>query len=139
MEIQVPSELDREQKLANAVEKVRQEEAHKRMLYDKSIGGPMVPRPSDEFVRQNVGELQSEKQIQQTAADRVAADERVERARIEDTRKIERSIEQHNSRLSHQSNREALRNNDRGEGRDAGSMRDRLRNQKEGYGLGRDD
>lgn len=110
---------DANSKLTAATNQVREEEAHKRMLYDKSIGGDRVLRPSDEFIRQNVGELRNEKQIEQEAARRVARDERNSRDGGDQIRGRPHS------------NREALRNQERGEGRNTGSMREKLRNQND--------
>lgn len=118
---------DASQKLEAASHQVREEEAHKRMLYDKTIGGPMVPRPSDEFIRQNVGELRNEKQIEQEAARRVARDERNARDGGDMIRGRPHS------------NREALRDRQPGEGRDTGSMRDKLRDQGDDRSIGRSD
>lgn len=118
---------DASQKLDAAMRQVREEEADKRMLYDKSIGGPMVPRPSDEFIRQNVGELRNEKQIEQEAARRVARDERNARDGGDMIRGRPHS------------NREALRDRQPGENRDTGSMRDKLRDQGDDRSIGRSD
>lgn len=118
---------DASQKLDAAMRQVREEEAEKRMLYDKSIGGPMVPRPSDEFIRQNAGELRNEKQIELEAARRVARDERNAR----DSGDMIRGRPH--------SNREALRDRQPGEGRNTGSMRDKLRNQGDDRSIGRSD
>lgn len=127
MELQVSQVDDASQKLATAMRQVREEEAEKRMLFDKSIGGQMVPRPSDDFIRQNVGDLRNEKQIEQEAARRVARDERNSRDGGDMIRERPHS------------NREALRGQQPGESRNTGSMREKLRNQKEGLGLSRND
>lgn len=114
-------------KMTAALSQVRDEEAHKRMLYDKSIGGDRVLRPSDEFIRQNVGELRNEKQIEREAARRVARDERNSRDGGDQIRG-----RSHN-------NREALRGQERSEGHSTESMREKLRNPSDDRGIGRSD
>lgn len=46
-------------------------EAEKRMLYDRTIGGPIAPRPSERFIRENVGKLKSQAQIDKEAVAQV--------------------------------------------------------------------
>lgn len=46
-------------------------EAEKKMLYDRTIGGPIAPRPSERFIRENVGKLKSQAQIDKEAVSQV--------------------------------------------------------------------
>lgn len=53
-------------------EKQRMEaaEKEKRLLHDRTVGGPMVPRPSKDFVEKCTGPLKSQAQIEREASDR---------------------------------------------------------------------
>lgn len=116
---------DRADRIALEISRLQEEEAHKRMLYDKSIGGPMVLRPSDDFIRQNVGELKTEKQIEAEAIQQVDKKIAQEQAIAQERTEWERINEKHVQRLEKenqerskleklaersQKNREELRN-----------------------------
>jgi hypothetical protein len=63
--------------------KIREQEAEKKLLYDRSIGSknnePTL-KPSDEFIEKHVGKLKSEKEVQAEAQKKV--DERINKERI---------------------------------------------------------
>jgi hypothetical protein len=46
-------------------------EAEKRVLYDRTIGGPIAPRPSEQFIREIIGKLKSQAQIDKEAVAQV--------------------------------------------------------------------
>ncbi len=145
---------DRADRIASENERLQDEEAHKRMLYDRTIGGSLVPRPSEEFIRQNVGELKSEKQIGDEAGRRVDTEMAKEAADEQRRAEVERSIREHNRSVEkerhptgqsreggHSSNRDKLREahgHKVESGRDLlvadkrGSIRDHLRSNRNG-------
>jgi hypothetical protein len=91
----MPGETTRESHLSEEADRIREEERQKQTLLDRSIGGPMAPRPSQEFIRAHVGDLRSEKDILQEAERRVAARERAERSDEVRREVIDRSWTRH--------------------------------------------
>lgn len=117
---------DRSDRIAAETARLQSQEAHKRMLHDRTIGGPMVPRPSPEFIRQNAGELKSNKQIEQEATKRVDTQLRQEAVDQQRNAEVERSWDRHNEAVARKQ-REGERGADR-EGK-LQSNRERLRDQ----------
>lgn len=130
------SDLDRDQRVAAAVQALEKEEAHKRMLYDRTIGGPMVPRPSEDFIRQNVGDLKSPAQIQKEAEANVDKQMRQERAEAREREALEKSAQRRGAGVEQDDNGPRAR--DRSMSRDDDQSRKRnLGTDRKGTDLGR--
>lgn len=113
---------DREKEIAEKTALLQSEEAVLRKVHDRSIGGPMALRPSEKFIRDNTGPLKTDKQLAEDAR------------RIVDT-KHERQAQQvqadHETGIAaRERGVETARDRMRSEGR--GSMRDTLRNNRNG-------
>lgn len=131
---------ERGERVAAEVARLQGEEAHKRMLYDRTIGGPMVPRPTEQFIRDNAGPLKNENQIRDEAGKRVDAQRDQERQIAQNRAEVDRSLRQHDAAVARE-RQQADRGGDRGampqgnrdhlrqdrEGRDGSSARERLR------------
>lgn len=130
---------ERGERVAAEVARLQGEEVHKRMLYDRTIGGPMVPRPTEQFIRDNAGPLKNENQIRDEAGKRVDGQLEQERQIDQNRADLERSLRQHDAAVARE--RQTDRGGDRGatpqgnrdnlrqdrEGRDGSSARERLR------------
>ena len=59
------------EQLKRLIEEGRQKlaaaEVEKRRLYDRTIGGPIAPRPPEKFIRENVGKLKTQPQVDREA------------------------------------------------------------------------
>lgn len=66
---------EEQRKALVAQEKARleAEERDKRLVHDRTVGGPMVPRPSRDFIEKNTGPLRSQEELTRLAEQRVDA------------------------------------------------------------------
>lgn len=60
-------ETETDKRLAAEISNLKQKEEEKKFLYDKSIGGPNVPRPSDRYIEASIGPLKNDEQIRREA------------------------------------------------------------------------
>lgn len=93
---------DFEQRANEFLEKLQEQEREKEMLYDRSIGGELAPRPTVQFIEDCVGPMKSQETLHEEA--REAAAKEIERSRIEAIRKaeIEQSLREHSQRVENQ-------------------------------------
>jgi|GEM_PF-5852377 len=128
----------REDKIKERYELLKLENDTARLVQQADVAKGPALRPNDEFIRQHTGQVQTDKQLQERAEQVVDHNTKQRQAdRVEDKELGRAGRDQ--SRGRPHSNREALRNQERGEGRNTGSMRDKLRNQNDrGQGQGLD-
>jgi hypothetical protein len=88
-----------EKRVAAQLERLREKEAEKKMLYDKSIGGPQALRPSDAFIERNVGRLKTEEQLRQEARQKALKELKTERVDRERRAAAEKSLRAHTRRI----------------------------------------
>ncbi len=86
-------EVDRQQRLADHLIRLRAQEAEKRMLHDRTIGGEMVPRPSPEFIEECTGPLKSDVQLQQEAQQAVEREQRQTAIDQQNRQAVEQSLQ----------------------------------------------
>lgn len=128
----------REDQIKEKYEILKSEHDRDRLVQQKDIAKGPAPRPNDEFIRQNTGQAQTDKQLQERAEQIVDRNNDQKRAdRFE--RNEQARAGGYQARGRPHSNREALRDRQPGEGRDTGSMRDKLRNQGDDRSIGRSD
>lgn len=93
---------EEQRKALVAQEKARleAEEREKRLVHDRTIGGPMVPRPSRDFIEKSTGPLRSQEEIARLAEQR--ADTQLRQADREkaDQERFVKSAEAHSKRLA---------------------------------------
>ena len=90
---------ERDRRIEAEIERIRANEAEKQQLYDRTIGGPIAPRPTPEFIRQNAGALKTEAEIRREAEAKILAQEKAEIRERENQRDVERSWKDHNARV----------------------------------------
>lgn len=85
----------REQRIADHLAMLREEEREKAMLYDRTIGGELVPRPSKEFIENCIGPMKSDEALDREA--RAAVDREDRQRWIENERReaVEQSMREH--------------------------------------------
>ena len=105
----MPADEELEKKFAAELERLRKEEAHKKLLYDRNIGGQNVPRPSRSFVEQSVGPLKSDEQIRREAREQAMRTQRAAEIEAERRAEVERSMREHQSRIEKQQEDEKQR------------------------------
>jgi len=112
----VSEDSEHEKRVAAEIARINAEEAHKRMLYDRTIGGPRAPRPSVEFIRQSVGDLKTEAEMEREARETVEKQERREAIEREDRAAFERSVEAHKASIEREKGAEPGERSDEREG-----------------------
>lgn len=85
--------------IEDEVQRLREEEEYKRFLYDKTIGGSNVPRPTDEYIEKCVGPLKSEQDIMREAEEIVRKQDEAEQLALKRQDVYQRSLEQHNNSI----------------------------------------
>lgn len=95
-------ETELHKKIAAEKTHLQKQEDHKKMLYDRTIGGENVPRPSPDFIKQHVGPVKSDAQIQKEAEENAKKQINQDRQEAERKRQVEESIHQHNERIAQQ-------------------------------------
>ncbi len=92
-------ETEFEKQLAAEISHIQKKEADKRFLYDKTIGGPNVPRPSDKYIKACVGPLKNDTQIRKEAAENIRRQKEAEEREAQRQEAVARSIQEHNERI----------------------------------------
>lgn len=83
--------------------RLEEQESHKRMLYDRSIGGENAPRPSREFIEKNAGPLKSKEALTLEARANIDARREQEQRELEQRQAVEQSMrERHREAQEHQ-------------------------------------
>jgi|SRR6218665_2559989 len=81
------------------------EEREKRLVHDRTVGGPMVPRPSRDFIEKSTGPLRSQEDIARLAEQRVDAQLRQAEREKADQDRFSKSVEDHSKRLEQKQDR----------------------------------
>jgi hypothetical protein len=76
------------------------EEREKRLVHDRTIGGPMVPRPSRDFIEKSTGPLRSQEEISRLAEQRIDTQLRQADREKADKERFAKSAEAHNTRIA---------------------------------------
>lgn len=93
-------EQSSEKMLEKRLSQLQEEENHKRMLYNRTIGGENVPRPSIQFIQDCVGSLKSEAELRAEAQRDV---ERMRQQMIDEAmqrKMVEQSMREHAARVA---------------------------------------
>lgn len=96
---QMADELSSEEMLEERLSQLHQEEDQKRMLFDRTIGGENVPRPSVQFIEDCVGPLKSDAELHVEAQRDV---ERMRQQMLDEAMQlavVEQSMREHATRL----------------------------------------
>ncbi len=96
---QMADELSAEEMLEERLSQLQEEEAHKRMLYDRTVGGENVPRPSRQFIQDCVGPLKSDEELHAKAQVDI---ERMRQQMIDEAMQramVEQSMREHAARV----------------------------------------
>ena len=128
----------RDQRIAGELAKLRELNDAQLLSLDKSVGGPRVPRPSDEYINRSYGgPPKSEAELLREAVKKVDAQERQEAAHARAIDEERRAVERNSERLKSEgrdkphSNRERLS----GQTQDRPStMRERIDQMAKGMG-----
>ncbi len=98
-------EEQRKALIAQEKARLEAEERDKRLVHDRTVGGPMVPRPSRDFIEKNTGPLRSQEELTRLAEQRADAQLRqAEREKAEQDR-FAKSVEDHSKRLAEKQDR----------------------------------
>lgn len=121
----------REDQIKEKYEILKSEHDRDRLVQQKDIAKGPAPRPNDEFIRQNTGQAQTDKQLQERAEQIVDRNNDQRQADRFEGGEQDRAGRQQGREGGSSGNRDRLRG-EQGQGRDDTSARDRLR----GEGLG---
>lgn len=97
---QMSDERSSEEMLEERLLQLQEEENHKRMLHDRTIGGENVPRPSIQFIQDCVGTLKSDAELRAEAQRDV---ERMGQQMIDEAmqrKMVEQSMREHAARVA---------------------------------------
>ena len=97
---QMSDERSSEAMLEERLLELQEEEDHKRMLYDRTIGGENAPRPSIQFIQDCVGPLKSDEELHAEAQRDV---ERMRQQMIDEAMQreiVEQSMREHAARMA---------------------------------------
>lgn len=99
--MQMSQDEELEKVVQAELEELRKQEAEKRFLYDRSVGGDNVLRPPHEFIEhsQRAGPLKSDKELYEEARHRAEKQIQAREAKSRRRAEVEQSIREHNRRL----------------------------------------
>lgn len=116
---------DHDKFVRDEVAKAINTEKKRNQLLDKSIGGSGMPRPSDDYINSNLGKKQTPAEIEQSAHNKAWEKDRANERAREMLPDLERKMEGRRDR-NVETGRDRLKSDERG------SMRDNLRNNRNG-------
>lgn len=98
----MPRQTEFDKRIQAEVTRLQEKEAEKRFLYDRTVGGENVPRPTPECIEKCVGPLKSEAQIRQEAQIAVEKQQLAERLAAQRQRDVQQSMEQRQNQAQEQ-------------------------------------
>lgn len=98
----MPRQTEFDKRIQAEVTRLQEKETEKRFLYDRTVGGENVPRPTPKYIEKCVGPLKSDAQIRQEAQIAVEKQQLAERLAAQRQRDVQQSMEQRQNQAQEQ-------------------------------------